>query len=88
MLKLKKDPLLNSTFLDDALSVLDNKPTFTFWTTLSTAFETHAREAARASSFVQQTLGTSYPRLLRLFHEFFSKIALQSDTIYAQNQQS
>ncbi len=26
--------------------------------------------------FLQQTLSTGYPRLLRLFHEFFAKIAV------------
>lgn len=67
--------------------VLDNKPTFTFWTTLSQSFESQAKEAARSSQFVQQTLSINYPRFLRLFHDFFSKIALQSDTTYAQNQQ-
>ncbi len=34
------------------------------------------------SSFLQQTLSTGYPRLLRLFHEFFAKIAVHTDTIY------
>lgn len=109
VLKLKKDPVNQNTFLEDALSVslvprgihlpelsnltvssyqvLDNKPTFTFWTTLSQSFESQAKEAARASQFVQQTLSINYPRFLRLFHDFFSKIALQSDTVYAQNQQ-
>lgn len=109
VLKLKKDPVTQNTFLDDTLSVsllsrehvgcpkqstnfifnkvLDNKPTFTFWTTLSQSFETQAKEAAKASQFVQQTLSINYPRFLRLFHDFFSKIALQSDTVYAQNQQ-
>ena len=105
VLVLKRDPLGQGTFLDDALTVrrlivhveptigllgsqtLEHKPTFTFWTTLSQSFETHAKEAGRQSSFVQQTLSINYPRLLRLFHEFFSKIALQSDTVYTQNQQ-
>lgn len=41
-----------------------------------------------ASSFVQTTLSTSYPRLLRLFQEFFSKIAVHTDTVYTLAQQS
>ncbi len=31
--------------------------------------------------FLQQTLSTGYPRLLRLFHEFFAKIAVHTDTL-------
>lgn len=73
---------------DFALQTLDNKPTFTFWTTLSQCFEAQSREAARNSTFIQQTLTIHYPRLLRLFHEFFSKIALQADTSYGQSSQS
>lgn len=36
------------------------------------------------SSFLQQTLSTGYPRLLRLFHEFFAKIAVHTDAIYSE----
>lgn len=39
------------------------------------------------SSFLQQTLSTGYPRLLRLFHSFFTKIAVHTDTVYTQTQQ-
>ncbi len=39
------------------------------------------------STFIQQTLSNGYPRLLRLFHDFFSKIALHTDTIYMQSYQ-
>lgn len=66
---------------------LESNPSTTFWTTLAHAFETHARDAAKNSSFVQQTLGAGYPRLLRLFHEFFSKIAVHTDTVYSAAQQ-
>lgn len=39
------------------------------------------------STFLQQTLSTGYPRLLRLFHSFFAKIAVHTDTVYTQTQQ-
>lgn len=32
---------------------------------------------------MQQTLSTGYPRLLRLFHDFFGKIAVHTDTVYS-----
>lgn len=40
-----------------------------------------------ASSFIQTNLSTNYPRLLRLFHDFFSKIAVHTDTVYTPHQQ-
>ncbi|ORY73872.1 Golgi transport complex subunit 5-domain-containing protein [Leucosporidium creatinivorum] len=88
VLKLKRDQNTQASFLDEAMSVLDDKPSLMFWTTLSQSFETQTKEAARSSAFIQTTLSTGYPRLLRLFHEFFSKIAVHTDTVYTQTQQS
>ncbi|KAG1865830.1 Golgi transport complex subunit 5-domain-containing protein [Suillus subalutaceus] len=85
VLKLKKDPITQRSFLDD---VLENKPSSTFWTSLGRSLEKYARDAAKGSTFLQQTLSSGYPRLLRLFHEFFAKIAVHTDTVYTQSQQS
>lgn len=41
-----------------------------------------------ASSFIQQTLTVSYPRLLRLFHDFFSRISVHTSTLYNAASQS
>ncbi|GAA5977892.1 hypothetical protein JCM10908_005134 [Rhodotorula pacifica] len=88
VLKVKKDQVTQESFLDEALTVLDNKPSALFWTSLTRALEVQTRETARTSAFVQSTLSTSYPRLLRLFQEFFSKIAVHTDTVYTLAQQS
>lgn len=87
------------------VQLLENRPSFTFWSSLSQALEKHTRDAARskfgtcsspyhaddstilASTFMQQTLGNGYPRLLRLFHEFFAKIAVHTDTVYTATHQ-
>lgn len=39
------------------------------------------------STFLQNTLSSGYPRLLRLFHEFFAKIAVYTDTVYTPTYQ-
>ncbi|KIY53032.1 hypothetical protein FISHEDRAFT_63466 [Fistulina hepatica ATCC 64428] len=88
VLALKKDTVTQVVFLDEAMKLLENKPSVTFWTSLGRALERHARDAAKGSTFMQQTLGTGYPRLLRLFHQFFAKIAVHTDTVYTQNYQS
>ena len=43
--------------------------------------------SSAGSSFLQQTLSTGYPRLLRLFQDFFAKIAVHTDTVYSDNHQ-
>ncbi|CEQ40042.1 SPOSA6832_01618, partial [Sporobolomyces salmonicolor] len=57
----------------------------------SFAREMVGKGASPASSVPGQTLtfrSTGYPRLLRLFQEFFSKIAVHTDTVYTLTQQS
>ncbi|KAG1776989.1 Golgi transport complex subunit 5-domain-containing protein [Suillus placidus] len=88
VLKLKKDPITQRSFLDDVMKVLENKPSSAFWTSLGRSLEKYARDAAKGSTFLQQTLSAGYPRLLRLFHEFFAKVAVHTDTVYTQSQQS
>ncbi|KAI9437572.1 Golgi transport complex subunit 5-domain-containing protein [Lactarius indigo] len=88
VLKLKKDPVSQIVFLDEAMKVLENKPSSTFWASLARSLEKQTRDGAKNSTFLQQTLSSGYPKLLRLFHEFFSKIAVHTDTVYTQARQS
>ncbi|GAA5842073.1 hypothetical protein JCM11251_002004 [Rhodosporidiobolus azoricus] len=88
VLKLKKDQNTQTSFLDEAMTELDNKPSVLFWTALAQSFETQTKDATRNSTFIQTILATGYPRLLRLFQEFFSKIAVHTDTVYTLTQQS
>ncbi|KAI0695938.1 Golgi transport complex subunit 5-domain-containing protein [Cerioporus squamosus] len=88
VLKVKRDPVTDVVFLDEAMKVLENRPSTTFWASLGRSLEKNARDAAKSSTFLQQTLSTGYPRLLRLFHSFFTKIAVHTDTVYSQTHQS
>ncbi|TDL26039.1 hypothetical protein BD410DRAFT_784062 [Rickenella mellea] len=88
VLVLKKDMISQRSFLDEAMKVLENKPSVTFWTVMARALEKQCRDAAKGSTFLQQTLTTGYPRLLRLFHEFFIKVAVHTDSVYTQEKQS
>ncbi|KAK0213021.1 Golgi transport complex subunit 5-domain-containing protein [Desarmillaria ectypa] len=88
VLKIKKDTVSHVVFLDEAMKLLENKPSATFWTALARSLEKNTRDAARSSMFLQQTLSTGYPRLLRLFHEFFAKTAVHTDTTYIHTYQS
>ncbi|KAF7966680.1 hypothetical protein HWV62_37514 [Athelia sp. TMB] len=88
VLKMKKDTVSGINFLDEAMKLLENKPSSTFWSSLGRSLEKHVRDTARNSTFIQTTLSTGYPRLLRLFHEFFAKIAVHTDTVYTAAHQS
>ncbi|SCZ88359.1 BZ3500_MvSof-1268-A1-R1_Chr10-2g02931 [Microbotryum saponariae] len=88
VLKLKRDQMTQTSFLDEAMTALDERPSAMFWTTFASTLEQHTKETARSSAFVQTTVASSYPRLLRLLHEFFTKIAVHTDTVYSSTQQS
>ncbi|QRV96696.1 conserved oligomeric Golgi complex subunit 5 [Ceratobasidium sp. AG-Ba] len=88
VLKIKKDPATQASFIEEAMTVLESKPTTTFWAALARSLDKHSKDAAKASTFLQQTLSTGYPRFLRLFHDLFAKIAVHTDTIYTASQQS
>lgn len=87
VLKLRKDHVSQVVFLDEAMKVLEDKPSLSFWHALARALEKQAKDATKSSTFLQQTLSSNYPKLLRLFHDFFAKIAVHTDTAYTQVQQ-
>ncbi|KAF9451293.1 hypothetical protein P691DRAFT_773277 [Macrolepiota fuliginosa MF-IS2] len=88
VLKMKKDTVTQVVFLDEAMKLLENKPSATFWTSLTRSLEKHVRDSMKGSTFLQNALASGYPRLLRLFHEFFAKIAVHTDTVYISTYQS
>jgi hypothetical protein len=88
VLRHKTDTFSHTVFLDEAMKVLESRPTTIFWTALSKSLERNSRDSTRSSQFLQQTLSTGYPKILRLFHEFFAKIAVHTDVVYTQTQQS
>ncbi|KAL7424738.1 hypothetical protein Q5752_000422 [Cryptotrichosporon argae] len=86
VLRVKRDGASQVEFLEEVMKTLDEKPSFTFWTTLAKGFEAQSKDIK--SQWLQQTLSTGYPRLLRLFHDFFAKIAVHTDTVYTLEHQS
>jgi hypothetical protein len=89
VLSLKSDRLTGINYLDEAMSVLGDRPSAIFWSTLSEAVEKQSLKWTKTSTFLSQTLSTSYPRFLRLFHEFFEKVAIYTDTVsYSASLQS
>jgi hypothetical protein len=48
VLKLKRDAESQVEFLEVVMKSLDEKPSFTFWTTLAKALETQTKEVAKS----------------------------------------
>lgn len=53
VLKLKRDAATQAVFLDEAMKVLENRPSAIFWTSLARAFEKHAWDSAKGSYSVR-----------------------------------
>ncbi|KAG8766643.1 hypothetical protein FRC16_007616, partial [Serendipita sp. 398] len=88
VLNLQKDTMNGRSFLDEAMTLLENKPSSTFWAALARTLERSCRDGSKTSAFLLQTLTSQYPRLLRLFQDFFSRISVHTDTLYTQAYQS
>ncbi len=83
VLKLKTDSETGVNFLAAALEVLGDKPSYTFWLTLSSSLQTQVAAASAKSGWVRETvLVGGYGRLLRMVHEFFAKIGVYTDVVY------
>lgn len=51
-----------------------------FWRVLSASFEKELKDATKISTFLQSTLVGDYPKLLKLLHDFFSRVAMHNGT--------
>ncbi|SPO26719.1 uncharacterized protein UTRI_04026_B [Ustilago trichophora] len=96
VLKLKSDSETGVNFLSVALEELGDKPSYTFWLTLAQSLQRQVESATGRSAWLAQMLsggiggkgGEGYPKLLRLFQEFFAKIGVYTDIQYSSVHQS
>ncbi|KAK9729003.1 hypothetical protein K7432_000637 [Basidiobolus ranarum] len=88
VLSLKRDPATHVSFQDGLVQMLESSVVNFFWRNLATNFEAELKDAGRRSTLLQQTLQTGYPKLLNLFHQFFSRIAVHTGYTLGYNHQS
>lgn len=96
VLKLKSDTESGTNLLTAALEVLGDRPTYTFWLTFAQSLQEQLQLASGKSTWLTHTLssgvssggGDGYPKLLRMFHEFFAKISVYTDVQYTAAHQS
>lgn len=48
VLQLKKDASTQTSFMDEAMKALENKPSSTFWTVVARSLEKHCKESSRS----------------------------------------
>jgi len=86
VLSLKNDTSAGVNYLEKAMKVLGDKPSAMFWSTLGSAIEEEINQSQ--SQFMIQTLEQSYPKLLRIFQEFYAKVSVYTGTSYTHTHQS
>ena len=59
-----------------------------FWRILSANFEQELKNATKASTFLQSIFVGDYPKLLKLLHDFFSRVALHNGTLLSDYSQT
>ncbi|KAG1042930.1 hypothetical protein G6F43_011776 [Rhizopus delemar] len=81
VLEIKKDSLTQVSFLDEVAKSLDASSLASyFWQVLSANFEKELKHAVRASTLLHTIFVGNYPKLLKLLHDFFSRLTLNNGT--------
>ncbi|KAL0140262.1 Golgi transport complex subunit 5-domain-containing protein [Mucor lusitanicus] len=89
VLEIKKDALTHVSFLDEVAKTLDaNSLVSYFWRILSANFEQELKNATKASTFLQSIFVGDYPKLLKLLHDFFSRVAMHNGTLLSDYSQT
>ncbi|RCH84577.1 hypothetical protein CU098_001481, partial [Rhizopus stolonifer] len=79
VLEIKKDTLTHMSFLEEVSKASFDLVSY-FWRALSANFEKELKEASKASTFLQNTFVSDYPKLLKLLNDFFARVAMHNGT--------
>ncbi|TPX38056.1 hypothetical protein SmJEL517_g00290 [Synchytrium microbalum] len=74
VLSRKRDPATQILFLDEVMKNMEGNLVNHFWNQFSLLLDKEMRLAMKGSTYLQQSLQLGYPRLLRLFQDFFTRI--------------
>ncbi|KAI7898782.1 Golgi transport complex subunit 5-domain-containing protein [Cokeromyces recurvatus] len=81
VLEIKKDSLTQVSFLEEVSKTLDTTSLVSyFWRVLSSHFENELKTATKNSKLLQTIFVGEYPKLLKLLHDFFSRVAIYNGT--------
>ncbi|KAI9329575.1 Golgi transport complex subunit 5-domain-containing protein [Zopfochytrium polystomum] len=73
----RRDPLTQMSFMDEVVKVLDSSMINYYWKNVSATFDRELRNGTKMSSHFQQILQVGYPKMLRLFQEFSSRLSTE-----------
>ncbi|KAJ3015917.1 UNVERIFIED_CONTAM: Conserved oligomeric Golgi complex subunit [Siphonaria sp. JEL0065] len=76
VLSRKKDPLSQVSYIDQVSGSMEGNLIKYYWKIISLNFEKEIRGAVKSSSFFHQIFQVGYPKLLRLFHDLFSRLTV------------
>ncbi|KAI9141498.1 hypothetical protein BKA69DRAFT_1124811 [Paraphysoderma sedebokerense] len=83
-----RNPKSQLTFLDEVMKDRETGLLQEFWQTLSISLEYVIFDVSKTSPVLHNLLINNYPRLLRLVHEFFSRISVVSGTVHISDKTS
>lgn len=79
VLGLKHGKILSETYLEIITKELKQSPTGLLWTSFCTNFENVSNKCMQESDFWKYIFVRSFPKLLSIFHELLSRVAMFTD---------
>ncbi|KAJ1343648.1 hypothetical protein BSLG_001796 [Batrachochytrium salamandrivorans] len=88
VLKRKWDPVTRVSFQEGVTQLIGGDLPSIFWTTFSQILDRELKISTKGSQFLLQVLQAGYPRLLRVFHDLFTRISLVSGNTFNETDKS
>ncbi|XP_013925117.1 PREDICTED: conserved oligomeric Golgi complex subunit 5, partial [Thamnophis sirtalis] len=77
----KRDPVTHVCFIDELAKDGQSDILYTFWTAVTQTLASEFQKASETSMFLKQAFEGEYPKLLRLYNDFWKRLQQYSESI-------
>ncbi|KAM3832432.1 conserved oligomeric Golgi complex subunit 5 isoform 2-T2 [Vipera latastei] len=81
VLSKKRDPVTHVCFIDELAKDGHSDILYTFWTAVTQTLASEFQKASETSMFLKQAFEGEYPKLLRLYNDFWKRLQQYSENI-------
>ncbi|XP_060548669.1 conserved oligomeric Golgi complex subunit 5 [Pantherophis guttatus] len=81
VLSKKRDPVTHVCFIDELAKDGQSDILYTFWTAVTRTLASEFQKASETSMFLKQAFEGEYPKLLRLYNDFWKRLQQYSESI-------
>uniref|UniRef100_A0A8C6YAF7 Conserved oligomeric Golgi complex subunit 5 n=1 Tax=Naja naja TaxID=35670 RepID=A0A8C6YAF7_NAJNA len=81
VLSKKRDPVTHVCFIDELAKDGQSDILYTFWTAVTQTLASEFQKASETSMFLKQAFEGEYPKLLRLYNDFWKRLQQYSESI-------